>query len=147
MKVFRALLIILVACTPAFSPAADSTEQQLSRLLADWGDALVKQDREFLAKVLAAEFQGVDELGAVFTRDQYLATMTSGDQVVKSVKIVDDSVRGYGKYAVLTTLYTIEAVYKGKEESGTYRSTLVFAKRDGRWQCVAGHTSVVAPQT
>src|SRR5262245_22556890 len=108
MKLIRHLLIILLACTPVTSPAADSTEQQLSKLVTDWGDALIKRDKTFLERVLAAEFRGVDEMGAVFTRDQYLASATSEDQVVKSVKILDVSSRGYGHFAVLTTLYTVE---------------------------------------
>jgi len=146
MKLIRTLLIILVACAPATSPAADSIEQQMSALLTDWGNALIKRDMVFLEKVLAAEFKGVDELGAIFTREQYLTTMKSEDQVVKSFEFSELGARDYGEYAVLTVKHSGEASYKGKVEAGTYRTTLVFARREGRWQCVASHASVVAKQ-
>jgi hypothetical protein len=146
MKLIRTLLIVLVACAPATAPAADSTEQQLSALIADWANALIKRDVAFLENVLAPEFQGIDESGSTFTRADYITRMSSADLVVKAVKVSDLKTRDYGGVTLLTLVVGGQATYKGKDDNGVSHSTLVFVKRDGRWQCVASHASAVASQ-
>lgn len=144
MKLIRTLLIVLVACAPAIAPAADSTEQQLSALITDWANALVKRDVAFLENVLAQEFQGIDESGGTFTRTDYITRITSEDLVVKTVKVSGLKTREYGDVTLLTLVVGGQATYKGKDDNGSSHSTLVFVKRDGRWQCVASHASAIA---
>jgi len=47
--------------------------------------------------------------------------------------------------AVVTYATTDKGSYKGKDISGEYRWTDVFAKRDGHWQLIVGQGTAIAP--
>jgi ketosteroid isomerase-like protein len=56
----------------------------------------------------------------------------------------DMKVRVYGDEAVVTGRNTTKGQFKGRDISGQYRWTDTWAKRNGRWQCVAEHDSKIA---
>jgi len=149
MTLARTLLIILVACAPAAAPAAapadapapDSVDRQMSSLIADWIDAVKKHDVEFAKNVLAAEYTGIDARGGIHIRDGYLNWIRTAKYEVKSMTASELKARDYGKVVVLSLILDVQGTTEGKDDSGVERNTLVFVKRDGRWQCVASHAS------
>jgi ketosteroid isomerase-like protein len=118
-----------------------SVEQELITLEHGWAEAGVKKDSAFFDRILADEFTGTDPEGNVATKAQYLAEMKSGEYVLASFVQDDVKVRTYGDAAVVTGRATVKGQYKGEEASGQYQWTDTFIKRDGRWQCVATHSS------
>jgi len=121
-----------------------SVEQELMKLENGWADALVKVDLAFLDRILADGyiFTGAD--GKVSNKAQEIASVKSGESVVTSAANDEMKVRVYGNVAVVTGRWTSKQTLKGTDISGQYRWTDTWVKIAGRWQCVAGHSSLIA---
>ncbi len=124
--------------------AALGAEQELVKLELDWSAALVKPDLGFLDRILAQELSWTDPSGVVWTKDQTLAVLKSGEDVISSLVSDDIKVRLYGDAAVVTGRDTIKESLRGKDISGLYRWTDTWVRIDGRWQCVATQSSKIA---
>jgi uncharacterized protein (TIGR02246 family) len=128
-------------------PIADSLapgveEQALMQMERDGAVACVKNDWEVFDKMLAAEYaNNVD--GVIYPKKQFLANMRSGSFKVASAEAGEMKVLIVGETAIVHGLWTEKSTLNGKDTSGTYRYTDIFAKRDGRWQCVSGHSNKV----
>ena len=137
------LAVAVWAQTPAQTKSG-SVEQELMKLENQWNDASVKSDVAFLDRILAEDWTSTDADGVVGTKAQSLASLKSGEDVVTSAVADEMKVRVYGDAAVVTGRNTSKETLKGKDFIGQYRWTDTFIKRDGRWQCVAGHSSEIA---
>ena len=150
----RALLLVVTMCAVSFfvsaqAPAARSAqaspeEATLMQIERDWGNALVKADTAALDRILAADYVSTSEDGQMQTKAQELANFKSGQRKFESFTINEMKVRILGDAAIVHGMSTDKSNYKGKDTSGQYRWTDVFAKRGGRWQAVATHVSKVA---
>ena len=68
-------------------------------------------------------------------------SLESGDIKFESIEMSDVKVHDLGNVAVVMGKLIERVRYKTTDLSGTYRFTDVWAKRNGRWQIVAGHDS------
>jgi ketosteroid isomerase-like protein len=118
-----------------------SVEQELINLENEWAGAWVKSDVAFFDRIMADDYTWTAPEGSVMTKADDLALLNSGDSVITSWVLTDIKVRVYGDAAVVTVRDTVKETYKGKDVSGQYQRTDTFIKRDGRWQCVASHSS------
>ena len=146
--VFAVSLVVLVFGVAALAqtqaqPKSGSVEQELIKLEKGWNDSWVKRDWAFLDQILADDYTGTHSDGSVFTKAQELADMKSNESVVASIMSDDFKVRVYGDVAVVTFRFTTKEQAKGKDTSGQYRTTDIWVKLAGRWQCVAGHSSEI----
>lgn len=141
MKVLT-VVALLVLVAPCLAPA-QSAEEALKKLEADWANALVKKDLAALAKLMPDDWTWIDSEGTVWTKAQSIAVLKSAEDVVSSQVLSDMKVRVYGDAAVVTGIYTSKETFKGKDISGTYRFTDTWVKRGGSWQCVATHSTKV----
>jgi hypothetical protein len=120
-----------------------SAEQELIKLEKGWNDSWVKRDWAFLDRILADDYTGTHSDGSVFTKAQEIADMKSNESAVASIMSDDFKVRIYGDVAVVTFHFTTKEQTKGKDTSGQYRTTDTWVKHEGRWKCVAGHSSEI----
>jgi ketosteroid isomerase-like protein len=120
-----------------------SAEQELIRLENEWADAWVKSDVAFFERIGADDYTWTAPWGEVWTKARDLALLKSGDSVITSWVLSEMKVRVYGDAAVVTGRCAVKEAYKGKDVSDQYRFTDTWVKRAGRWQCVAGHSSVI----
>jgi len=141
-----AALMFSVSWLARTSPgqAALGAEQELVKLELDWSAALTKPDLGFLDRIMAQDITWTDPSGTVWTKDQTLAVLKSGEDVVSSLVSDEMKVRIYGDAAVVTGRDTIQERLRGKDVSGVYRWTDTWIKIDGRWQCVATQSSKIA---
>ena len=121
-----------------------SVEQELIKLEQDWTNANLKADVAFLNRILAEDRTYTDNDGVLWTKAQDLAVIKSGELVLSSMVTDDMKVRIYGDAAVVTGRNTVKGTLKGKDISGQERWTDTWIRRDGRWQCVATHSSRIA---
>jgi ketosteroid isomerase-like protein len=140
------LVILLCGMVILARTQTESTEQELIKLEKGWADAVVKKDLAFLDQILADDFTQGNWDGTSQTKAQVLSALKSDDYVASSQVLSDVKVRVYGDAAVGTGLNTSKEKSMGKDTSGQYRWTDTWIKRDGRWQCVAGHGSRVIQQ-
>jgi ketosteroid isomerase-like protein len=137
-----AVLVFGVAVLARTQP--QSVEQELMKLENEWADALVKHDWLFLDRILADDYVVTDPEGNVSTKAQEIAFFKSGEFSVTSCVHHELKVRVYGDAAVVTGHTTTKETYKGKDFSPQLRWTDTWIKLDGRWLCVAGHSSEIA---
>jgi ketosteroid isomerase-like protein len=124
------------------STATGEDEKALLQLERDWAEASVKKDVAALDKILANNFQAnYDDF--VGNKKQILADMKSGRQKVESETNSEMKAFVFGDAAVVNGVVTVKASAGGKDTSGRWRYTDVFAKRDGRWQCVTGYSAKI----
>jgi len=138
------LALLLTAVIPAFAqtPSAKvadqpvNAEQNVLQLTREWLAAEERADRATLERIIADDFQGTGPMGnTVFKVD---VIPEEGSPSGLAITASNVKARIFGDTAVVTA----RGVSK-KGEQGELRFTVVFAKRDNRWQMVAGHLSAV----
>jgi hypothetical protein len=151
----RTLAIIclpLICCALAAGqqPAQKSkqqlkSEQELMQLERDIGDANVRRDKAFFARVEADEFLFTDAGGGLTTKQEDVASLDEPAGEFRLVSYVPDEMKVYlyGQTAVVFGRTTTKARSSkdGREVTNQTRFTDVFVRRAGRWQIVAGHSS------
>ncbi len=142
------VVAILVLSVGALSQTSAQTnsgseEEELIKLFHDWMDAEVKADMAFIERFVAEDCTMTDPVGNVWTRDQFLAGLKSGEGAVKSASIDNVKARVYGDAAVVTGRMTSTMMRQGREISGQYQCTDTLIKKAGRWQVVAVHLSMI----
>ena len=143
---YRNLLVAVVALfvvSPAYPQTQSAVEREIVKLKNDLVTAVQKRDGDSLRKFLADEFIESSSSGAINTKPQVIAELTSDGSVFESYLLSELRVRLYGDSAVMTGLETIKSSLSGKDTSGAYRFTDVFVKREGRWQLVVAQSTRV----
>ena len=149
-------MLLAVSSLFAVCLAADSlttavdikVEQELMQLERDWSAAVMKHDTATIDRILADDYVGIDGRGIITTKAQEIEEakpLKSGDPgppfMVLSETVTDMKVRSYGDFAIVNGRVIEKIDRNGQETEIQYRRTTVWAKRDGRWQCVSFHGS------
>ena len=143
-------VFLALACTILFGSFAYgqkmTTEQTLMKMEQEMSAGIVKNDLAAWDKYTADNAVLTDPGGAVMTKAESLAMFKSGDLKFESSVIDDMKVQMFGEIAVVTYRTTDKITVKGKDMSGQYRWTDVFAKVGGKWKIIAGQgTPVMKP--
>jgi ketosteroid isomerase-like protein len=149
MNKFLLVIALIIGATSAASaqPTTKSSEQHIGDEQAvllvtqGWLDADERHDRAALDKIIASDFVGTAPRGrTVYKRDIIPAEGTAGGHSL-GITAQDTKVRLFGDTAIVTG----RGVAKTPEraEQGELRFTVVFVKRDSRWQMVAAHLSPI----
>ncbi len=123
---------------PARAGTAPKGDDQidLEMLERAWADALARRDTAVVSRILADDFEGIDPAGAAFSKPAYLADLAHG-RFAADNRLLDTRVRLFGETGVVISLI------QSKPSGSSERSTKVYARRRGRWQCVAMHAGGV----
>jgi ketosteroid isomerase-like protein len=113
----------------------NSEEKEIIKLNENWNNAYIKRDLVALERILADDFYGISDEGEVTNKQNEIASTKSGDLVLTSY-VCDEPVKVhvYGNTAVATTYCNVKLQNAGKDRSGQFRETIVWIKRDNRWQ-------------
>ena len=130
------LLLAVVSPVLAQTKAA-STEQTILQLTRDWLAAEESHDRATLQRIIADDFQGTAPRGNTVFKEDVLP-VEGAQSGGLSISTSEVKARVFGDTAVVTA----HGVPKSGEKR-ELRFTVVFTKRDDRWQMVAGHLSAV----
>lgn len=122
-----------------FSQHGSNPEAELVTLSKEFSEAMVTNDASRMGTYLADEWIVVGPDGQIIDRARFLGVIQSGTLVHEAMDSEDVRVRIYGTTAVVTALTSSKAKYMNREFSTRERTTDVFVKRDGRWQCVITH--------
>lgn len=128
-------------------PAADSLpigveEQALMKIERDMAEWTIKNDWAAFDKMLAAEYVTSTD-GVTTLKKQFLGNVRGRAYKVASLTAAEMKVLVCGETGVAHGLWVEKSTLNGRNSSGTYRRTDIFAKRDGRWQCVTSHNTRV----
>ena len=126
---------------PATGSTADGAEEQaLYQLERDWAAASMKKDTAVIDKLLAKDFVS-NYGGRTLNKAQLLAQIKSNPAKIESAENSDMIAMVFGDTAIVRGVYTEKSTTNGKDSSMKGGYTEVYAKRDGRWQCVTQYTT------
>lgn len=127
--------------------AQGAVEKKVMQLEHDWANADVKGDTAALERLEAADFTFTAPDGAVTGKTDDVNDLKTGNFKAEAIDLDDMKVHLYGNAAVITGKATLKnAKWHGKDISGDYRFTDVWAKVNGNWQVVASQSAAVAKQ-
>jgi hypothetical protein len=120
-------------------------EQEIIQLAYARSNALVHKDAATLDRLLSATFRYTSVSGITLTKADYLQNYVEAPDIIWTAQVLDEiEVALYEQTAVLTCRVRDQGCYGDQPFDAYYRSTFVWIYQQGRWQCVAGHTSAIA---
>ncbi|HEX8514306.1 MAG TPA: nuclear transport factor 2 family protein [Allosphingosinicella sp.] len=131
-----------VATAGGLNMASDGAD--LIRLEHEYARALMQKDRAFLMRFYASDWRGGNWMG-FWSKSTMLKSVLDARYVIKSMNVRDLKVRVMGDVAVVQGVDEEVTSLDGKDTSGKWAFTDVFARRGGQWVAIASHTSEVNP--
>jgi len=150
MKIFLLALasvcMLSTGCASWQSAPKNDPVDVLKQLDQERIQAQINADAAALDRLYAEDFIGIGPSGTVRAKQQVIADFTSGRLRFQSITTDDVQWRVYGETAVETGRSTMDGQDKGKIVPRDNRFTRVWVKRQGRWQLVANHYSLLVVQ-
>jgi len=141
--IFCCLVITLCAFgqTPQYASYSDTSN--LIALERMWNQAQVSRDATAIASMIGDRFVNTEYDGEVSNRGKFLADFADPKFRPSLMNIEDVKVEMYQSTAVVTGTYHTKGIYGTKpyEHVGRFTDTWIF--QDGKWFCVASHTSLL----
>ncbi len=107
-------------------------------LVQRWAGAEQGNDAEALDGLLADDLVGVGPLGFVLDRQQWLERFGNG-LANRAFAVEDPQVHGHGHAAVVVGALAQETSFRGADNSGRFRLTLLAVRPDDRWLVAGVH--------
>ena len=141
MKHIGWILLLCSGTAGAACPTGQAKDEAaLVEIERTWARALDAHDRNALECILADEFEDADPNGKLNDRSTVLSRVGTSHGVQH--KLSDLHAHIHGDFAYIRGLADgIDSQGKGAR----VRFTDIYVFREGRWQCVAGHESLVSP--
>ncbi|MGA7629229.1 MAG: nuclear transport factor 2 family protein [Terriglobales bacterium] len=137
------LLMILSAAAQTSKASSSADAAKLVALERLWNQAQVIRDSAAVASMIGDKFVNTEWDGEVTDRGRFLADFADPKFQPTIMSIDDVKVEMYGATAIVVGNYHTKGTYGGKpyEHFGRFTDTWLFA--DGKWLCVASHTSLL----
>lgn len=135
--------VALVTCLSAKAQRGDEATE-LTAVEQRFSQALLRADWKMVEEIEADDLVFTNADGTVTHKSDDVGGLQSGDAKFESIEMSDVKVQGLGDVAVVTGKLVERGRYKDADVSGTYRVTDVWAKRNGRWQLVAGQEARIS---
>jgi len=124
----------------------DSSHGSKTLLLAlenAWNKAQLQHDSKALDGLLAESFISTDNDGVFMTKAQFLVDNSDLSYAASLMTNSDEQVFLYENAVVVAGTYHAKGSYKGKpfDHYGRFTDTWIYA--NGKWLCVATHTSAL----
>ena len=134
---------ILGAARQATKPNGE--EGRIIALESAWDQAEQNKDAAALANLLADNIVYVDYDGSISTKQQLLAEVKSPDVTGEQINNEGVTVHMQGNIvAVSTGIYRDKGMEKGKPFSRRGRFTNVWLNQNGKWECIASQSTLIA---
>lgn len=137
---------------PPGARAAQSTsaEREIVELNRQWADAIIRRDAAAQERILADDYIATGMNGMVATKAQIMMALRTPasptTSTLEAVDIEESMVRTYGDVALLNGRVKFRGLNKEQPFSDLVQMTIVYVRRDGRWQPVASQATSITPQ-
>lgn len=137
--------LLWMALTSTLVWAETTAERELRALETARTEAIRAGDAATLEKIYADDFRGVTSGGQAVDKASILEVLKGASGGLPA-EIEDLKVRIYGETAVVTGLIRLSALsQEGRVAGNSFRYTHIYARKDGRWQMIAGQSTNVPP--
>jgi ketosteroid isomerase-like protein len=130
---------------PTVTSRAATGEAEILALEEERNQAILRGDAEALDRMTSDDYTFVTLRGEMRTKAEILKGFASKSFHYDSRTISDLKVRVYGDAAVVTGRSVQKGTENGKDYSGAYWFTRVYARQRGRWVTVALQTTRIEP--
>jgi ketosteroid isomerase-like protein len=139
------LLLAFASLGQAAGQKAEDDSQQTKLLVMEhlWNEAQVNRDARALDAMLGAEFVNTEYDGEVSDKNKFLADIKDPQFKPSSLTIQDVKVSVHADSAVVVGIYHTRGTYRGKPYEHLGRFTDTWIQENGKWLCVASHTSLL----
>ena len=136
---------ILLSAGVALAAAqqADPRESKLMVLERLWNEAQVNRDSAALDALVSSRFVNTEWDGELSDKQKFLADIKDPLFKPTLAHIQDVRMNFFGETAVITGVYHTVGTYQGKPYDHVGRFTDTWVLDQGKWQCVASHTSLL----
>jgi len=121
------LVFLLAGSLFAGDPAADAVRETAD----GWRDALIRQDKAGLDRLLADDLVYTHAGGKTQNKAEYIAAVTAGPSRYESFQKTDTKIRVYGEVAILTGYVDVKTAGR---DSYRVRTLEIYKKNNGQWQ-------------
>jgi ketosteroid isomerase-like protein len=136
-------LMTLSAWAQTSRPSSTADAAKLVALERLWNQAQVIRDSVAVASMIGDKFVNTEWDGEVTDRGRFLADFADPKFQPSIMSIDDVKVEMYGATAVVVGNYHTKGTYGGKPYEHFGRFTDTWVSQDGKWLCVASHTSLL----
>jgi ketosteroid isomerase-like protein len=147
MKTRFVLVLLLLAGSLAGAQNATSSAHENKTLLIalenGWNQAQLHHDSRALDEMVADTFISTDNDGVLMTKAQFMADNKDLSYAPSLMSNSDERVFLYGDVAVIAGIYHAKGLDKGKPFDHYGRFTDTWVHSNGKWLCVASHTSAL----
>lgn len=105
--------------------------------------ALLDGDLDLLSTVVGEDMEFISPTGKTTTRADVIAAFKAGTMKIHRMDARDISTRLYGDIGILIYTADGKTTHGDTTVEGTTRSTTVYAHRNGGWQMISQHQSML----
>ena len=135
-------MVLIVNGVTAQAATAGADEQAVTAAEHQWLKAQQTNNAELLAPLLADKVVETTEEGKVHAGKEAVLAAAKSD-TWSSVEYTDLKVTVFGHTAIATGTFTGKGTNAGKPVDALARFTDTWVMADGKWLCVATHTSPI----
>lgn len=144
------VMLFITACggsAPSTSDAATASDpQEVLDREAERAALLEARDYDALEAMMTASSTYTHSNGIMDTREEFLATLRSGDVIYRSINHHDASVRFIAPtVAVINASSDLVVNVQGEDRDVFLRMTILYVLEDGEWNFEAWHSSPRQP--
>ena len=141
--VFRLVLLLLPLLAPPQNNTESSEKSMILALEGIWNQAEIHHDAAAASAIMVDTFISVDHHGKLLNKSQYLADLKDPSFKPEEISNSETIVYLYGDTAIVSSVYRTRGTDDGKPFVHRGRFTDTWVKRDGKWQCVADHETLI----
>jgi hypothetical protein len=124
---------------------ASTTDRALKDAETRYNEGFKNRDKAALGRILASDFIYTDDEGQVHDKADFIKIAT--EMIKVDSYILDDlQTRIAGVAGVVTGRWSGKLTINGNAAASAFRFTDTFVKREGRWQVLASHYSLIPQQ-
>ena len=105
---------------------------------------MLNSDVVELDELLSPELLFTNHLGVFVSKEEDLNAHTNKVFEFTSLDLFESKILTKENHAIVSTKSEIEGYYNGQAVNGSFRFTRVWSKESGKWQVIAGHSSVIS---
>lgn len=142
LKTAFASLALLLAATSVV--AKNDVHAALKAQADAWDAAIIKKDREAIARNMSETFFQIGSDGKTADKTQFLENIMSPDLVIAPYTVEDFKIRTYSNTALINGVTDMHGTYEGKPFRIHYRYTDTYVKEGDVWRVVNVQTTRIA---
>jgi len=152
MKFLGSLLSALwVVCSALSLHGADSDHaksddaaiQSATQCEAGYTDALLHRKIDELTTLFVDAYTNTSSSGELRNKAQYLEALRNDTSQISEIYESERQIHLYGETAIVTVRFEVKGTDQGASFEIKGRATDIWILRDGKWLCVAAHSSSI----